>query len=127
MFYMMFSTYFVGNTLGGLASLREELEDVRQTTAWQRRQVTKAMIDELQPEVHDGKIDQYEFVLASLLQLGKVSAKDITPIMNKFRSVMTDDGYIVEAEAEKMATLAETDETEAFDMNEAEAGEMMGS
>lgn len=82
-FYLILSTYFVGNTLGGLASLRSELEQVRRNTAWGRREVNKGLIDEMQPEDNDGKIDQYEFLVASLLHLGKISSSDVEPIMDK--------------------------------------------
>ena len=82
-FYLIVSTFFVGQTLGGLASLQRELDDVRTMTAWKRRELSKGLIDELQPEDHDDKVDQYEFVVASLVTLKKLSYDDIRPIMNK--------------------------------------------
>lgn len=77
MFYLIISTAFVGNTLGALASLRGDIEEVRRKTAWQRRKVSYSLIDEMQPEENDSKIDQYEFLVASLLQLGKISSEDV--------------------------------------------------
>ena len=76
-FYLILSTAFVGNTLGGLASLRGEVEEVRRKTAWERRKVSRALVDEMQPEENDARIDQYEFLVASLLQLGKISSDDV--------------------------------------------------
>ena len=76
-FYLILSTAFVGNTLGGLASLRGEVEEVRRKTAWERRKVSRSLIDEMQPEENDARIDQYEFLVASLLQLGKISSDDV--------------------------------------------------
>ena len=37
-------------------------------------------------------MDQYEFVIASLLNLGKIDAGDIEPIMDKFRSLARHSG-----------------------------------
>jgi len=42
----------------------------------------------------DDKCDQYEFVLSSLLILGKINSSDIQPIMNKFRALAGEKGYI---------------------------------
>lgn len=75
--YLIISTYFVGQTLGGLASLRNELDEVRIKTAWGRREVSRGLIDEMQPEDNNGSIDQYEFLVASLLQLQKISSADV--------------------------------------------------
>jgi hypothetical protein len=76
-FYLILSTAFVGNTLGGLASLRGEIEEVRRNTAWERRNVSRSLIYEMQPEDNNARIDQYEFLVASLLQLGKISLEDV--------------------------------------------------
>jgi hypothetical protein len=76
-FYLIISTAFVGNTLGGLASLRGDIEEVRRKTAWERRKVSRSLVDEMQPEENDDRIDQYEFLVASLLQLGKISSEDV--------------------------------------------------
>lgn len=97
--YLILSTYFVGNTLGGLASLKDEIHEIKAYAAWDRRELSKGLIDELQPYDHDDKIDQYEFVLASLVTLGKVGYSDVVPIMDKFRSLAGDDGFIT-AESE---------------------------
>jgi hypothetical protein len=76
-FYLILSTAFVGNTLGGLASLRGDIREVRRNTAWERRNVSRSLIDEMQPEENDARIDQYEFLVASLLQLRKISSEDV--------------------------------------------------
>jgi hypothetical protein len=90
----MFATYIVGNSLGKLGSLKQELSKIRRRHAWDRRRVTKRFIDELQSYDHDDKVDQYEFLVASLLSLGKIDSDDIRPIMNKFRDLAGDKGYI---------------------------------
>ena len=45
-------------------------------------------------KVDKDKVDQYEFLLASLVQLGKISSEDVIPIMDKYRTLVGDDGYI---------------------------------
>lgn len=108
---MILSTYFVGQTLGQLASLKLELQDVRTITAWKRRELSKGLIDELQPEEHDDKVDQYEFVVASLVQLNKLTYEDIQPIMNKYRELCNSSGFICVEDAKDRAT------TEGLDDN----------
>lgn len=76
-FYLLFSTTFVANALGLLGSLTEELDETRKKYAWGRRNVSKALISEIQDN-DDDNVDEYEFVLASLVQLGKASKDDIT-------------------------------------------------
>ena len=93
-FYLMISTALVGNALGKLGALKEELSEARKEHAWDRRPVTKRMIDEMQAYDHDDKVDQYEFLVSSLISLGKLSSEDIRPIMDKFRSQAGGKGYI---------------------------------
>ena len=93
-FYLLVSTYFVGNALTGFATLQTQIDEIRRRAAWQRRKVSKAMIDEMQADDHDDKIDQFEFTVASLLQLGKISEEDTRLIMNKYRDLCDDEGFI---------------------------------
>mmetsp|Transcript_32158 Transcript_32158/g.53134 ORF Transcript_32158/g.53134 Transcript_32158/m.53134 type:complete len:138 (-) Transcript_32158:1689-2102(-) len=121
-FYLILSTYFVGNTLGGLASLKDEIHEIQQYSAWNRRELSKGLIDELQPYDHDDKIDQYEFVVASLVILGKVSYSDMVPIMDKFRSLAGKDGFIAIEEESGLSSddpelgeqLAESESNKSF-------------
>ena len=92
--YLILGTYFVGSALGKLGSLKEELTNIRRYYAWQRRQVSKSMIEDMQAYEHDDVVDQYEYVVASLFALGKVSSDDVIPIMNRFRDLCGDDGVI---------------------------------
>uniref|UniRef100_A0A7S4RY40 Potassium channel domain-containing protein n=1 Tax=Ditylum brightwellii TaxID=49249 RepID=A0A7S4RY40_9STRA len=96
-FYLVIATYFVGNALGRAGNIKEEILDVRRQHAWRRREISKGMIQEMQaPGLHSEncQVDQYEFVVASLVTLGKVTADDITPIMDKFRKLAGKKGYI---------------------------------
>ena len=90
----MLSTVLVGNALGKLGSLRSELAEVSREHAWSRRKVTKRLIDEMQAYDHDDKVDQYEFLVSSLITLGKISSDDIRPIMAKFKGMAGSKGYI---------------------------------
>lgn len=85
-FYLILSTAFVGQAFGLLRTLRDDIEDTRRKFAWGRRNVSKALIKEIVAD-DDDQVDQYEFVVASLVQLNKASAEDIKEIMNKFRSL----------------------------------------
>jgi len=91
-FYLSFGTFFVGNTLGKLSTLQSDLEGLRRLYAWEQREVSKEMIRFDQASSIDNNVDQFEFVEASLLNLGKISGDDIRPIMNKFRKLAISSG-----------------------------------
>lgn len=95
--YLMISTYFVGNLWGKLGNLKDSVKKTKRYHAWQRREVNKHMMYYLSSSDDPKRIDQYEFVLASLLNLGKISHDDVRPIMDKFRLLVQhsgDCGYI---------------------------------
>lgn len=91
-FYLCLGTFFVGNTLGKLASLKSDMVEIKRLHAWNEREVSKEMIYFDQADHQDPVVDQYEFVVASLLNLGKISASDVKPIMNKFRRLARSKG-----------------------------------
>lgn len=93
-FYLLLSTYIVGSSFGRLGSLKEELSEMKQFHAWDTRPVTPRFIDEFQAYDHDDKVDQYEFVVASLVMLGKIDSDDIGPIMEKFKTLAGAKDYI---------------------------------
>lgn len=93
-FYLILSTYSVGNCLGKLSALKAELSHVRRHHAWERRKVTRRYIEETQAYEHDDKVDQYEFLVASLLTLGKLTSEDVTEVMDKFRELAGTKGFI---------------------------------
>ena len=95
--YLCLGTFFVGNTLGKLATLKQDMDSLCRQYAWEQREVSKEMIRADQGSANDSRVDQYEFVVASLLNLGKISSSDITHIMNKYRRLAQasgDQGYI---------------------------------
>jgi hypothetical protein len=100
--YLIVSTYFVGNTLSGLRSLKDEIKEIKKFTAWNRRELSKCLIDENKPYEHNYKVDQFEFALASLVTLGKVTYSDVVPIMDKFRSLASENGFIEVDDSSKL-------------------------
>lgn len=102
--YLMVATYFVGSALGKLASLKQELIDTARFYAWDRQGVSKGMITNMQAYEHDDKVDQYEYALASLIGLGKVTSEDLRPIMDKYRTLAGENGYI------ELSTMKEEEE-----------------
>ena len=64
------------------------------------------MIKELQ--LNDDKLDQYEFMVASLLLLNKIEQSDVDQIMDKFRELAGDKQYVcVEENEEEVMDTAE--------------------
>ena len=119
--YLILSTYSVGNCLGKLATLKEDLSDLRRHHAWNRRKVTKRYIEETQAYQHDDKVDQYEFLVASLITLGKISSEDVTPVMDKFRELAGDKGYICmvgDTEEHEMGSSTNSDASFIEDCND---------
>ena len=105
--YLTVGTYFVGNAFGKLASLKRELDETRRFYAWKRRIVSKGMIMDM--NLNDDVLDQYEFVVSSLLSLGKIDSDDIGPIMDRFRTLAGPKGYI---------QLSDQTEEDEFDLEE---------
>jgi Ion channel len=93
-FYLAFSTYFVGAAIGKLASLAGDIKAARLHFAWNRQEVSKGMIEDMQAYDHDDVVDQYEFCMASLLSLGHIRYEDVKPIMDKFRVLSGGKGFI---------------------------------
>lgn len=57
------------------------------------------MIKELQ--INDDKLDQYEFMVASLLLLNKIEQSDVEQIMDKFRELAGNKQYVCVEEEEE--------------------------
>ena len=93
-FYLLLSTYFVADALGKVGSYFSEMEALRRLHAWRSREVSRGMIADWQAEEHDDKIDQYEFAIASLMDLGKITHSDLKPIMAQFRKLAGTKGSI---------------------------------
>jgi len=87
--YMVFAVITVSAAIGNLASLPSEMQLTRKKFEFEAKQLTFSMLEKMDPD-GDG-VDQFEFVLASLLAFGKVTRDDIEPIIQKFE-LLDDDG-----------------------------------
>ena len=88
----------VGGVFGGVASLKNDLQDLRRRYAWKRLEVSKRLVEDLKgsSDPHDGRINEYEFTVGSLLLLHKINKGDIEVIMEKFRQLAGDGNEYIE-------------------------------
>lgn len=120
-FYLILSTYSVGNCLGKLSALKTELSQLSRYYAWQRRKVTKRYIEETQAYDQDENLDQFEFLVGSMLMLGKITSDDIKPVMDRYRELAGGKGFIsLEQDAEHDDVGDSTDEDSVEDLTEQE-------
>jgi Ion channel len=127
--YLLLSTYLVGSSFGRLGSLHRELRELRRRHTWDRRPVTRRFIQELKGGYDDqgdydddrddkDKVDQYEYLVASLIMLGKIDSNDLRLVMDKFRKLAGDKGFIsvdtdvTEETAHDMETAEELEDDE---------------
>ena len=102
-FYTTLGAALVGGIFAGLANLHVELNDTRRLHAWKRREVSKRLIEDMKGgNSIDDKIDQYEFMIGSLLVLNKIQKSDVAQIMDQFRQLADGTGYIVYSDAAVM-------------------------
>ena len=108
-FYLIVSTYCVGNAIAGMTTIGEKLSDARRQFAWRKRSVSLGMMAEMQSD-GDDRIDQFEFAMSSLLALGKVTSSDLEPIMEQYKKLADENlGYIVLSDAMAAAAATEDD------------------
>ena len=99
-FYTTLGTAMVGSVFAGMANLKSELNDIRRLYAWKRREVSKRLIEDMKGgNSMDNKIDQYEFMVGSLLTLNKIQPSDVAQIMDQFRALAGEKGYIMYSDA----------------------------
>mmetsp|Transcript_206 Transcript_206/g.348 ORF Transcript_206/g.348 Transcript_206/m.348 type:complete len:1383 (+) Transcript_206:113-4261(+) len=112
-FYLAISTYFVGSAFGKLRELSQKLESMQQLYLWQQQEATYTMLADFsgRPENEGGKendvdellevepeIDQFEFTIASLVLLGKITSEDVRPILEKFAKLSGESNKITAAD-----------------------------
>jgi len=97
LFYLAISTYFVGNSIGRLRDLGQRLEAMQAMYLWEQQEATYEMLSDFSGRTdhattEDGEdvdiepeIDQYEFTIASLVLMGKITSEDVHPIIQKFK------------------------------------------
>ena len=78
----------VSIALGRVSSLRHEVEDAKKSAAFSDLHMSAEMLAELDSD--NNGIDEFEFVVGSLLMMGKVSVEDLQLIISKFRELDVD-------------------------------------
>ncbi len=111
--YLGLSTHFVGSAFGKLRDLSQKLESMQNLYLWQQQEATYTMLADFsgRPENEGGKendvddllavepeIDQFEFTIASLVLLGKITSEDVRPILEKFAKLSGESNKITAAD-----------------------------
>mmetsp|Transcript_17013 Transcript_17013/g.34923 ORF Transcript_17013/g.34923 Transcript_17013/m.34923 type:complete len:522 (-) Transcript_17013:47-1612(-) len=116
-FYLILGTYFVGAALSNITELNQQLLDTRRFFAWDRLQSNSAMFRSMDIN-KDGTVDQYEFVLASLIMLDKIEPADVDPIIKKYRDLCGNDSTcITTTDLEAAVDSAGDNESISFEMD----------
>jgi hypothetical protein len=113
-FYLAISTYFVGSAFGKLRDLSQKLDSMQNLYLWEQQEATYTMLADFsgRPENEGGKgnddiddllevepeIDQFEFTIASLVLLGKITSEDVRPILEKFNKLSGESNKITAAD-----------------------------
>ena len=94
--YLGFGTYFVGSALGKLRDLSKKLESIQLLYLWQQQDASYTMLRDFSGKEEDAQpeIDQFEFTIASLVLLGKITRDDVRPILQKFKELSGDSNKI---------------------------------
>ena len=119
-FFTTLGTAFVGAVFGAAASLKSDISDLRRFYAWKRREISKRLIEDIQGPNSDNKVDQFEFLVGSLLMLNKIERSDVEQIMDKFRELAGEKGYIVYSDAAAEGEIAADRDDEGDDALEDE-------
>lgn len=98
-FFAIIGTTFAASLLSSLADLKSEMKSMRTLYVWENREVSLRLIADME-SVGDNQLDEYEFLLASLITLGKIEREDVTKIMNKFQQLAGEDHVIDHADIE---------------------------
>ena len=93
-FYLTLSTYAAATALGHLGTLSSEIAEIKRNHVWDHQEVSAGMIHDFRSDEFDDTVDQYEFAIASLVLLGKITAEDLEPIMDKYRALCGPEGLI---------------------------------
>ena len=100
LFFTIIGTTFAAAILGSLASLKESVGDMRRYNAWKNREVSTRLIADMEGD-GDNEIDEYEFLVGSLITLEKITKEDVKEIMDKFRELAGDDQRITHEDIER--------------------------
>ncbi|CAJ1953905.1 unnamed protein product [Cylindrotheca closterium] len=84
--FAIIGTTFAASILGSLAELDSKLKNMRTLYIWQNREVSMQLINDMEGD-GDKQLDEYEFLIGSLLTLELVQREDVEKIMDKFRDL----------------------------------------
>ncbi|CAD7939570.1 unnamed protein product [Amoebophrya sp. A120] len=104
-FYLLISTAMVSAALGNLASMHMLKQKKRREFEFEQRKLTPEMMAEM--DTDGNGVDQFEFCLATLVAMEKLSREDLQPILEKFHEldhdksgVLTKQDLLLAAEGE---------------------------
>jgi len=97
--FAILGTTFAASLLSSLADLTVKLRDMRTLYVWKNREVSMQLIADMEVD-GDTQLDEHEFLIGSLITLGKLDREDVEKIMDKFRHLAGDDQFINEADIE---------------------------
>jgi hypothetical protein len=98
-FFAIIGTAYAASLLGSLADLKKEMDNIRRFYVWKNREVSMRLIADMEGD-NDGQLDEYEFLLGSLITLRKIKREDVKEIMDKFRELAGEDQVITEHDIE---------------------------
>mmetsp|Transcript_8715 Transcript_8715/g.21135 ORF Transcript_8715/g.21135 Transcript_8715/m.21135 type:complete len:783 (-) Transcript_8715:563-2911(-) len=87
-FYLLISTSMVSAALGNLASLQMLKSRKKKQWEFEQRKLSPEMMAEM--DTDGNGVDQFEFCLATLVAMEKLSRDDLEPILEKFRELDAD-------------------------------------
>jgi len=95
--YLALSTYFVGSAFGKLGMLSEKIQSMQMLYTWEQQEASYTMLHDFSGRPNESndsegrredvepEIDQFEFTIASLVVMGKITSDDVRPILEKFK------------------------------------------
>ena len=112
LFFTIIGTAFAASVLSSLSSLSQDLQDLQKFYAWKNREVSARLIAEMDGDEEDAdgendnnlnmkEIDEYEFLVGSLIMLDKIKKEDVIEIMDKFRELAGADNRITKEDIER--------------------------
>ena len=127
LFYLGLSTFFAGSAFGKLNKLSSNLESMQRLHLWQQQEASYTMLADFsgRPDHRDvggigteeladvdPEINQFEFTIASLVLLGKITSDDVRPILQKFNKMTNGTNKITSADVGKSAEPDKEEEEE---------------
>eukprot|EP00526_Cylindrotheca_closterium_P013391 CAMPEP_0113651462 /NCGR_PEP_ID=MMETSP0017_2-20120614/27424_1 /TAXON_ID=2856 /ORGANISM="Cylindrotheca closterium" /LENGTH=522 /DNA_ID=CAMNT_0000564121 /DNA_START=67 /DNA_END=1635 /DNA_ORIENTATION=- /assembly_acc=CAM_ASM_000147 len=111
-FFAIVGTTFAASILSSLSDLKTNMKEMRRLYVWKHQEVSMQLIADMEGD-GDNSLDEYEFLIGSLLTLEKIQPEDVEEIMDKFRALAGADGIIDQKDVEdhhaKLSTLSKSD------------------